>query len=233
MINNINTNNDNNNNYRHHVVGTNDEPCNISGSICAERAALIQLRFIPNIKEITKIVISTDAPYPLYPGMLCREFMSSHDNINPKTMPIVMVGSVCKVCNLDITRGHLDGDVQKCKNNHYHKWDIIRTTLKDIYPYPSPYTRLSAKQSIQLASTKSSNSSNNSLLSYKIIISTTTTKLNSKKISITTTIKQKEELIKQAINIAKTNENIRISLHPIQYVQQYYLLMVLYQHHIN
>ena len=56
---------------RHFVVGTNDEPCAISGSLCAE-PALLQLRFVPNLRQITKVVIVTDSPQPISPGMLCR-----------------------------------------------------------------------------------------------------------------------------------------------------------------
>eukprot|EP00562_Extubocellulus_spinifer_P023064 CAMPEP_0178628630 /NCGR_PEP_ID=MMETSP0698-20121128/9524_1 /TAXON_ID=265572 /ORGANISM="Extubocellulus spinifer, Strain CCMP396" /LENGTH=187 /DNA_ID=CAMNT_0020267893 /DNA_START=149 /DNA_END=709 /DNA_ORIENTATION=+ len=77
-------------NKRRYVVGTNDEPCTISGSICAERAALLQLRFLPNVTQITKVVIVTDSPQPISPGMLCREYMSSHDKIDIDTMDIVL-----------------------------------------------------------------------------------------------------------------------------------------------
>jgi hypothetical protein len=45
---------------RHYVVGTNDEPGYIGGSICAERSALVQLRFLPNVR-VMKIVIVTDS----------------------------------------------------------------------------------------------------------------------------------------------------------------------------
>lgn len=45
---------------RFHVVGSNDEPSSVAGSICAERSALMQLRFVLDLGEVTKIIITTD-----------------------------------------------------------------------------------------------------------------------------------------------------------------------------
>eukprot|EP01038_Epipyxis_sp_PR26KG_P013721 gene13721-18406_t len=51
------------------VVGTNAEQGYIGGSICAERAALCKLRFIPDV-EIVEVVVVTDSDFPIYPGPL-------------------------------------------------------------------------------------------------------------------------------------------------------------------
>ena len=148
---------------RLHVVGTNDEPCYINGSICAERAALVQLRFLP-LKRITKIIITADAPHPIFPGMLCREFMSSHLYIDPETTPIVIAGSVCQAqgqgaradCNLDIGANGTHHDLDRLESGcsmslgKYHGWEVVRTTLCELYPHASPYTRLTAGESFKL-----------------------------------------------------------------------------------
>ena len=147
---------------RHYVVGTNDEPCAISGSICAERAALLQLRFVPELTKITKLVIVTDSAQPIAPGMLCREFMSSHDKIDIDTMDIVLGSSVCGNCGLDLSGGsgnantELEGrccSVESTEHEpHHHDFRRIRTTLAKLYPHPSPYVRLSATEAKEVGS---------------------------------------------------------------------------------
>lgn len=112
---------------RPYVVGTNDEPgAFIGGSICAERAALVQLRFLPNVK-VSKIVIVTDHEYPISPGTLCREFMSGHSAV-PWDVSIVLAGSGRR------------GDA----------WTVTKTTLRYLYPHPSPYSRLTATQADEM-----------------------------------------------------------------------------------
>lgn len=164
---------------RHHVVGTNDEPHSIGGSICAERAALLQLRFIPNLDSITKIVIVTDNSDCVSPGMLCREFMASHDRI-PWDVPILLGRSVCKNCGLSIT-GNACGDsfkrfdvdkdnFQKIQTNIFadcsatgfeesnhakqytapHDFLGTVTSLRELFPYPSLYVRLTSREALQL-----------------------------------------------------------------------------------
>jgi len=161
---------------RYHVVGTNDEPHSIAGSICAERAALMQLRFMPNLESITKIVIVTDDADSVSPGMLCREFMASHDRV-PWDVPIILGRSVCKKCGLSIT-GNACGDSMSCFNDteefqetqsnifamcstgheesKYQQYttphDFLgtATTLRELFPYPSLYTRLSGREALQL-----------------------------------------------------------------------------------
>lgn len=115
---------DNQRGSRQYVIGTNDEPGGfIGGSICAERAALVQLRFLPNAKVI-KIVIVTDNEKPISPGMLCREFMAGHSSISWDA-PIVLAGT------------------ERSSDAGYN---ITKTTLRQLYPYPSPYARLTASQ---------------------------------------------------------------------------------------
>mmetsp|Transcript_13811 Transcript_13811/g.21047 ORF Transcript_13811/g.21047 Transcript_13811/m.21047 type:complete len:391 (-) Transcript_13811:327-1499(-) len=148
-----------------YIIGCNDEPCYMNGSICAERAALVQLRFIP-YQKITRIVIVTDSPEPIVPGCLCREFLMGHLNIqgqpsiDPERTPIVSAGSTCLVCDLNISKS-IDQDdndsiMQKLKNGclhqclghqGHHHWKTIKTTLNELYPYPSPYTYLNGKES--------------------------------------------------------------------------------------
>jgi cytidine deaminase len=112
---------------RPYVVGTNDEPgAFIGGSICAERAALVQLRFLPNVK-VSKIVIVTDHEYPISPGTLCREFMSGHTAV-PWDVSIVLAGS----------------------GRRGNAWTVKKTTLRYLYPHPSPYSRLTASQADEL-----------------------------------------------------------------------------------
>lgn len=60
-----------------HVVGANAEPCMIAGSICAERAALVSLRHVPQPVTLLRVYVSTDNADPLFPGVLCKEFLSS------------------------------------------------------------------------------------------------------------------------------------------------------------
>ncbi|KAL7542979.1 hypothetical protein ACHAXR_012437 [Thalassiosira sp. AJA248-18] len=158
---------------RFHVVGTNDEPHSIAGSICAERAALMQLRFIPDLESITKVVIVTDDVDAISPGMLCREFMASHDRI-PWEVPIVLGRSVCRKCGFTVSgkacgddNGNFNeaaGDVnssifatctkghEETKNKDYptpHDFVGTITTLRNLFPYPSLYTRLSSKEALQ------------------------------------------------------------------------------------
>ena len=157
-------------NERHHVVGTNDEPHSIAGSICAERAALMQLRFIPDLDEITKIVIVTDSVDAISPGMLCREFMASHDRISWGA-PIVLGRSVCRKCEFTVSGkecgdsngcfdslenygtmrdvnsslfAHCSTEQDECRSPH----DFLgcKVTLRDLFPYPSVYSRFTSHE---------------------------------------------------------------------------------------
>lgn len=163
---------------RRYVVGTNEEPCYMGGSICAERAALVQLRFIPNLDRVTKVVIATDAETEVMPGMLCREFMAS---LIPWDTPIVLAGSICSHCGLNISAskvwtqetgslaaqsecaGICFASYRKCKNSNpeivgMHDFLRMKTTVKELYPFPSPFTKLSSKQCIKVGKAFSSRS---------------------------------------------------------------------------
>lgn len=163
---------------RRFVVGTNEEPCHMGGSICAERAALVQLRFIPNLDRVTKIVIATDAETEVMPGMLCREFMAS---LIPWDTPIILAGSVCHCCGLNISASKVWGQENgsfaaqsECAGicfasfrskkktdlgvSGMHDFLQMKTNVKELYPYPSPFTKLSSKQSVELGIAFSSRS---------------------------------------------------------------------------
>lgn len=93
------------------IQGANAEQGYIGGAICAERAALCQLRFYDN-PHICKVVVVTDSLQPLSPGALCREFLISHVELD---CPIIM--------------GNDSGDkISKC-------------TMKDLWPYPYIYRK--------------------------------------------------------------------------------------------
>lgn len=55
------------------VVGANNESCALANSLCGERAALAQLRLLPNQPvALLRMYVVTDDAKPLFPGMLCR-----------------------------------------------------------------------------------------------------------------------------------------------------------------
>ena len=160
---------------RLYVVGANEEPCHMGGSICAERSALAQLRFVPNLDRVTKVVIATDTENEVMPGMLCREFMAS---LIPWDTPIVLSGGTCRHCGLDVTAanvwGQENGEVTAqsecngvCFANFHNKrhpqvsgmHDFLRrkVTVRDLYPYPSPYVKLSSNESVMLGKMFSKN----------------------------------------------------------------------------
>lgn len=135
---------------QNYVVGTNDEPCHIGGSICAERAALLQLRFRP-VARITRITIVSDAPSDITPGLLCREFMSSCPFISRNNVPIVLGGSCCRRCGREYSsnRGEDDGSGNSCGGDGSgHEFVHSVVTLRELYPHPSPYSRLTATESM-------------------------------------------------------------------------------------
>jgi cytidine deaminase len=213
-----------NNSNRNYVVGANDEPCYMNGSICAERAALVQLRFLP-IKSITKVVITTDSPQPIYPGFLCREFMSSHLALDPETVPIITAGSLCRdpCCRLNIGKTMIDNTFASAPGiNHessalaslsetasafnaclgqgktFHQWNIVKTSLTALYPYPSPYTRLDANECVELGPILSKKYSDQQIIAQSQLPP------------------QASHLIAKATEAANA-ANDRYQLHPIQY----------------
>lgn len=91
------------------IEGTNSESSYIGGSICAERAALMQLRHLES-PIIRKIVIVTDSRDTISPGLLCREYLMSN-----------------AVFSTPIVLGNCDGTI------------IQEIELGQLYPYPSIY----------------------------------------------------------------------------------------------
>ena len=132
---------------RKYIVGTNDEPGYMGGAICAERSAMVQLRFVPSFR-ITKVVIATDSFDPIAPGMLCREFLAGHESV-PWDAPVLSSGCICTECQLrdnDLFTG-----TKPCsQEGQEHSLRILQTTIKELYPFPSPYTRLTASNSVAL-----------------------------------------------------------------------------------
>jgi len=106
-----------------YVTGHNDEACNLANSCCAERAAFLQMAAIPDDLNVLAVYITTDASFPVTPGALCREYMNSSRWTSPDT-PVVMEG---------VAGPH------------------TRTTrtLGDLWPLPSPYTRLTGRDQMQ------------------------------------------------------------------------------------
>jgi cytidine deaminase len=99
----------------HHVVGHNDEACNLNNSCCAERAAFLQLAGRLADISVCSVYLVSDAEEPITPGALCREYMLSSRSTTPKTR-VVLEG-----CGGAATR--------------------TTRTLAELWPHPSIYTR--------------------------------------------------------------------------------------------
>lgn len=131
---------------RPYLLGTNSEACWIGNSICAERSALALLRWFPSAK-VNKIVIATDAPGPIAPGCLCREFMASCDQI-PWDTPIVLGGTKCRRCKAEL---HPSYDAGGCLDGDCHDFVGSIVTLASMYPHPSLYVRSKPSDCIAFA----------------------------------------------------------------------------------
>ena len=59
------------------IAGANSEQGYIGGAICAERAAICSLRFLPSQWIIRRVIVVTDSEIPISPGALCREYLMS------------------------------------------------------------------------------------------------------------------------------------------------------------
>ncbi len=104
------------------VHGTNSEPSFIGSSICAERSALVKLRFFAS-SSINKIIIVTDHNLPISPGLLCREYIASYADPN-----------------IIILCGNSNGsNISKCK-------------ISDLYPNPCIYRKSNRDTLITTAS---------------------------------------------------------------------------------
>ena len=96
------------------VSGTNSETAYIGGSICAERAAAVQLRELPQSTRVTALYLISDLRNDcITPGVLCREYLLS-----------------CMEPDIPIHLGNYDLNI------------IRKTTLRQLYPYPSIYERV-------------------------------------------------------------------------------------------
>jgi cytidine deaminase len=117
------------------IPGTNDEPsASISGALCAERAAFLQLRLVLLEKKVKHqqqrtqqlyvetVYIVTDASIPVPPGMLCREYMYGHDTVRPDRTRFILQSA-------DTT-----------------SQPLILTLRDDLYPYPPFYLLLSVEE---------------------------------------------------------------------------------------
>jgi hypothetical protein len=140
---------------RSFIVGANDEAGYMGGAICAERAALVQLRFLPNFR-ITKVVISTDSVDPITPGLLCREFLAGKPTV-PWDVPVITTGCSCIKCGKkdetlfsDKSNNGEGFTAACCEEQGKHQLKTVSTTMRHLYPYPSPYTRLTATQQVAL-----------------------------------------------------------------------------------
>ena len=120
------------------IYGANDEASpTISGSICAERGALLQYRLQqfgsnkeynnPNTAmwpKIVRIYIVTDSETPVPPGLLCREYMFGHPAIASSSTGIVMQSA----------------------DTSSKPWI---SNLQSLYPHPSPYMKLTVEEQIE------------------------------------------------------------------------------------
>ena len=101
-----------------YVVGTNIEAGNLHNSVCAERVAFGALQlYCPAARAVRCIYIVTDAPQPISPGALCREFMYSSPFCTPATRVLSATPDLGQ--RLDVT-------------------------LAELLPRASPYCRLGA-----------------------------------------------------------------------------------------
>lgn len=104
------------------VSGTNWECCFIGGSLCAERAAAVQLRELAvESTRILEVYLVSDMDICITPGVLCREYLLSL--ASPDT-PIHMAGK----------------DLVNNKT----------LTLKELYPYYCLYTAVSADEAVHI-----------------------------------------------------------------------------------
>mmetsp|Transcript_84894 Transcript_84894/g.164637 ORF Transcript_84894/g.164637 Transcript_84894/m.164637 type:complete len:362 (+) Transcript_84894:56-1141(+) len=122
-----------------YVVGHNDESCCLTNSCCAERAAFLQLGNLNATYDsssavatcVQAVYIVSDAPGPITPGVLCREFMLS----SPFT------------CH--DTKVAMEGAVGPSSR--------MSCALGDFFPYASPYTKLDSTGQVECGKRLSSN----------------------------------------------------------------------------
>lgn len=124
------------------IEGTNAEQGYIGGAICAERAALVQLRRFKD-PQIMKVVVVTDSAVPIAPGLLCREFLSSHC---PPQTPILIAN------NFETVSADADADAGTGSAIGYSTKPLfVVKSLGDIFPYPYIYRNVRRNDQVRYA----------------------------------------------------------------------------------
>ena len=119
---------------RHHVIGHNAEVAQpaLTGAICAERDAMTTAlgSHHSRLASLEKIYIISDAPAPITPGNLCREFLSEYGE---PTTPLLLVAA--------------------SEPSHSSSSSIVsmRATLGELYPHPPILRRVPQGQVLQRA----------------------------------------------------------------------------------
>ena len=119
---------------RRHVIGHNAEVAQpaLTGAICAERDAMTTAlgSHHSRLASLEKIYIISDAPAPITPGNLCREFLSEYGG--PET-PLVLAAA--------------------SDASHSSSSAIVstRTTLGELYPHPPILRKVPQAQTLQRA----------------------------------------------------------------------------------
>lgn len=123
------------------IHGTNSEADYIGSSICAERSAIVKLRYFDNPK-VLKVVVVTDLMMAVSPGMLCREYLMS---VCDDESRIIMAGANAQVND-----------------------DIVTCYMKDLFPHPYLYRTCDRSNIIDYAKNFAlkHNISSNSALKY-------------------------------------------------------------------
>lgn len=119
---------------RRHVIGHNAEVAQpaLTSAICAERDAMTTaLGSHHSLVSLEKIYIISDAPVPITPGNLCREFLSEYGE---PTTPLLLVAAA--------------------DPSHRSNSAIVsrRITLGELYPHPPILRRVPRAEAIQRSS---------------------------------------------------------------------------------
>jgi cytidine deaminase len=105
------------------VSGTNSESAYIGGSLCAERAAAVQLRELDVTCKVTAVYLCSDLlNSPITPGVLCREYLLS-----------------CVDPDVPVWLTTADNSI------------IRQTSLRTLYPFPSIFEGVDRQQLVLTA----------------------------------------------------------------------------------
>jgi cytidine deaminase len=111
--------------------GVNSETCVLSSAICAERCALVQIRLRDHgCKTLKTVYITATSDELITPGLLCREFMLEYIE-KDEDVKIVLFTP------------HFNDKVDhySLSNNSYKVYK-----LRDLYPYPPLYHKISREK---------------------------------------------------------------------------------------